>query len=180
MELRKQTTDGYEFSTPVFRHKQEALLVTAVIEESLQQAFPVLLESLEKWVNLGSGWTVSTIQTLWVDIVKYEPLKGSSFSLLPKDLQSKKAIFNPINREDSYCFLWCVLLALTKVPRHPERIRWYEPKPFKIQCPKMAKKTLTGPGLEPETSGLTYQRSSNMMQCSLSLVIANSSVNCMM
>ena len=24
---------------------------------------------------------------------------------------------------------------------------------------KMAKKTLTGPGLEPETSGLTYQRS---------------------
>ena len=26
------------------------------------------------------------------------------------------------------------------------------------QFPKMAKKTLTGPGLEPETSGLTYQR----------------------
>ena len=29
------------------------------------------------------------------------------------------------------------------------------------QSPKMAKKTLTWPGLEPETSGLTYQRSSH-------------------
>ena len=30
---------------------------------------------------------------------------------------------------------------------------------FYEQSPKMAKKTLTGPGLEPETSGLMYQRS---------------------
>ena len=29
---------------------------------------------------------------------------------------------------------------------------------FYEQFPKMAKKALTGPGLEPETSGLTYQR----------------------
>ena len=84
MKLKKQTADGYEFSSPVFRHKQEVLLLKTDIEKSLEQAFPILLESLEKWVNLRSGWTVSTIQTLDIDIAKYEPFKGSSYLLLPK------------------------------------------------------------------------------------------------
>ena len=34
----------------------------------------------------------------------------------------------------------------------------------------MAKKTLTGPGLEPETSGLTYQRSSHLSHPALWMV----------
>ena len=41
---------------------------------------------------------------------------------------------------------------------------------FYEQSPKMAKKTLTGPGLEPETSGLTYQRSSHLSYPALWMV----------
>ena len=41
---------------------------------------------------------------------------------------------------------------------------------LKIEFPKMAKKTLTGPGLEPETSGLTYHRSSHLSYPALWMV----------
>ena len=39
----------------------------------------------------------------------------------------------------------------------------------------MAKKTLTGPGLEPETSGLTHQRSSHLSYPALWMVAAPNS-----
>ena len=47
---------------------------------------------------------------------------------------------------------------MTVIQRNERKTAWE----FYEQSPKKAKKTLTGPGLEPETSGLTFQRSSHL------------------
>ena len=127
VSLRKQGPDGTEeFTDPVLRHKQKALLQASEIKEALDEAIPHLLELLEKWTQRGSGWLVDQVQALWLDIARYQPLKGSSYIPLPADVRSKKAVVNVKNTDDHY-LRWALraALAFPPPPHHPERPRWY-------------------------------------------------------
>lgn len=59
----------------------------------------------------GSGFTLSKIERLTVQIFKYEPLRGSAPLALPKMLQKKRSIVN-IRNADDQCFKWAILSAL--------------------------------------------------------------------
>ena len=52
----------------------------------------MLLERFEKWTQRASWWFVDKVEIPWLDIAKYQPLKGSSNIDLPKKLKDKKAI----------------------------------------------------------------------------------------
>ena len=60
-------------------------------------------------------------EELNIHTVKYEPLKGSSYIPLPKNLAHKKALINMKNM-DNKCFKWCVTRALNPVEKNAERI----------------------------------------------------------
>ena len=63
-QLQKESPDGTEeFTDPVLRHKQKALLQASEIKEVLGEVIPHL-EQLEKWTQRGSGWVVNRVQTL--------------------------------------------------------------------------------------------------------------------
>ena len=95
VSLRKQGPDGTEgFTDPVLRHKQKALFQASKIKVTLDEAISNLLELLEKWTQRGSGWVVNQVQTLWLDIARYQPLRGSSYIPLPAAVRSKKAVVN--------------------------------------------------------------------------------------
>ena len=84
VQLRKDNPDGSEeYTDPVLRHKQEALLQASEINEDLNKAIPYLLKLLEKWTQRGSGWVVDRTQTLWLDIARYQPLRSGSYIPLP-------------------------------------------------------------------------------------------------
>lgn len=59
----------------------------------------------------GSGFTLSRIIRLTVQIFKHEPLRGSGFISLPKSLKNKKSILNLKNTYNE-CFKWSILAAL--------------------------------------------------------------------
>ena len=69
----------------------------------------------------GSGWVFVEVENLTLHVDKWDPINGSSYIDLPKELKNKKAIIN-IKNEDNKCFLWCVLRALNPKDAHPERI----------------------------------------------------------
>ena len=55
VQLRKDSPDGSEeYTDPVLRHKQEALLQNNEIEGGLDQAFSKVQDTLEKWTQRGS------------------------------------------------------------------------------------------------------------------------------
>ena len=56
---------------------------------ALEEIFPISQENLEKFVNLGSGWILNDIQTVWIDIANYKPFAGSSYLVLPEALLQK-------------------------------------------------------------------------------------------
>ena len=71
VQLRKDIPDGSEeYVSPVMRHKQEAALQNSEIDGALNQAFPAIQETLEKWTQRGSGWVVDQVETLWLDIAR--------------------------------------------------------------------------------------------------------------
>ena len=102
VQLRKDNPDGSEeYTDPVLRHKQEALLQASEINEDLNKAILHLLEMHKKWTQRGSGWVVDRVQTLWLDIARYQILRGGSYIPLPAAVRSKKAVINVKNRDDN-------------------------------------------------------------------------------
>ena len=53
--------------------------------------------------------------------VKYEPLGGSSYILLPEFLAARKAIIN-LKNEDDEGLKWAITQALNAVEKHSDRI----------------------------------------------------------
>ena len=105
---------------PIIRHKQEAVLQESEIATALEEAFPRLFETLEKWTKRGSGWVVVQVRTLWLDIARYQPLRGGSYIPLPKKLQDKKAVVNVKNTDDQ-CLRWALRSAIFQVAKDPQR-----------------------------------------------------------
>lgn len=83
-----------------------------------------ILKQFDDVVMKGSGFKLSTINELVVEVNKYEPLGGSTYIKLPKFLIDKRAIIN-VKNDDDQCFKWAVLSALYPTANHPERLNNY-------------------------------------------------------
>lgn len=70
-----------------------------------------VMRKIDEVMVEGSGFTLSRIIRLSVQIFQYEPLRGSGFIELPKVLKNKRAIINLKNTDDE-CFKWSILAAL--------------------------------------------------------------------
>ena len=121
VELVKANPDGSEeFMEPVLRHRQEAVLQESEIATALEEAFPRLQETLEKLTQRGSGWAVVQVRKLWLDIARYQPLRGGSYIPLPPELKNKKAVVNVKNKDD-HCLRWALRSALFQAAKDPHR-----------------------------------------------------------
>lgn len=70
-----------------------------------------ILRRIDEISMRGSGFKLSSINDLVVEVNKYDPLRASSYIKLPKFLQDKHAIIN-VKNDDDKCFMWAVLSAL--------------------------------------------------------------------
>lgn len=74
----------------------------------------------------GSGFTLSEIKELNIQVSHFQPIRGSSFIDLPKFLKSKKAIIN-VQNNDNQCFKYAILSALYPATSNPHRATNYYP-----------------------------------------------------
>ena len=78
---------------------------------------------IAQWISEGSGWTIESVDNHYLNIVQYQPMKGSSYIKLPQELRnSAKGLINMKN-EDNECFRWCHIRHLNPQDIHPERIK---------------------------------------------------------
>ena len=66
---------------------------------------------IDEFVRIGSGWVLHRLKRIDFGILRYNPLKASSFIELPKEITRKKACLNIVNRDEK-SFMWSVLAAL--------------------------------------------------------------------
>ncbi|KAJ8950067.1 hypothetical protein NQ314_008073 [Rhamnusium bicolor] len=86
-----------------------------------------IFNTLSEFSESGSGWALSEIISLEVNINKYEIGNGvSSYIKLPEKILKKHACIN-IKNDDVACFAWSIVSSLFPVARqnHPDRISSY-------------------------------------------------------
>ena len=101
------------------------ILSAHAIDAAVQKAFSDIEKRIEKWTREGSGWTITKVLNVYLDVAKYTPLKGSSYLDLPDKLKSKKAIIN-VKNNDHQCLKWALLSALHPVGSNPHRVFKYK------------------------------------------------------
>ena len=75
-----------------------------------------VLETLAKFQRQGSNWRFSSVLSMNLHTVSYEPLGGSSYIPLSGFLAAKKAIINLKNEDDEW-FKWAITRALNPVEK---------------------------------------------------------------
>ena len=118
LTFKKATTDADKnepkmiSKTAYFSGKAKVIINENGIIESIQTSNQEILNGIAVWLLEGSGWTVESIDEQYINIVKYKPLKGSSYIELPAELtNSTKGLINLQNKGNE-CFRWCYIQQL--------------------------------------------------------------------
>lgn len=94
-----------------------------MVVEALKLSKDHILNIIAKWISEGSGWTIQSVDNHFLNIVQYQPLKGSSYIELPIELRnSMKGLIN-IKNNDNECFRWCHIRFLNPQDSHSELIK---------------------------------------------------------
>lgn len=83
-----------------------------------------ILRNLDEFQERDSGWALSSVINLTININKYSPQIGSSFIELPRQIEIKKACVN-VRNYDNKCFKWAVLSALHPADKDANRVQKY-------------------------------------------------------
>ena len=79
VEMTKTTADGKsKVERPYFSSKPYTILSQHDIENVIAKAQSAIETNIDKWTREGSGWVVDRVETMYVNIAKYQPLTGSS------------------------------------------------------------------------------------------------------
>ncbi|XP_030745267.1 uncharacterized protein LOC115874300 [Sitophilus oryzae] len=90
-----------------------------------------LLTDLDEFQERDSGWALSKVINLTININQYNPLRAGTYIDLPKQIKLKRACIN-VQNTDNMCFAWAVLSCLYSAPSNvADRTSSY-PDPKKV------------------------------------------------
>ena len=98
-----------------FKAKTDQLTEKNSITEAMNIQRDRVLTRIDRFTMQGSGWTIHRINSHFLSINQYKPLRGHGYILLPKAINNKKATVN-IQNEDDKCFIYCLGRALDSDP----------------------------------------------------------------
>ena len=83
------------------------------IDDIFESVDTTIISSIQTSWGKGSGWIIDSVMEHNVFISKYNPLVGSTYIILPRELY---------HIDDSECFRWSLVRYLNPADHHPARI----------------------------------------------------------
>ena len=121
--FKTDETDEKVSKTAYFNSKAQTIINHTEINKALQLTKQQIMNKIAQWTSEGSGWTIQSVDNHYLNIAKYEPMKGSSYIKLPNELRnSKKGLINMKN-DDNECFRWCHIRHINPQEKYPQRIK---------------------------------------------------------
>ena len=121
--FEKISADEIVEKSAYFNSTPQTIINQMEITDSLQSTKQLIMNKIAQWISEGSGWTIKSVDSHYLNIVKYKPLKGSSYIQLPYELRnSAKGLINMKNK-DNECFRWCHIRHLNPQEKYPQRIK---------------------------------------------------------
>ena len=119
----KYSNDKKILKNGYFNSTTDLIINETDIKLAIQTSQQQILNKIAQWISEGSGWTILSIENHYINIVNYNPLKGSSYIELPQELRnSAKGLINMKNK-DNECFRWCHIRHLNPQNKDPQRIK---------------------------------------------------------
>ena len=84
---------------------------TDILKPLLNQFIDEVKGEVKAWSERGSGWVMDRILEAFINVARYQPMRGGSYMPLPTKLKNKKAVLNIQNR-DNQCLRWAIRAAL--------------------------------------------------------------------
>ena len=125
LKITLEKLDGDELivKTAYFYGRPQTVTNEMEIAKLLQITQEQIVNKIQKFIAEGSGWTVQSVDGHYINVVRYRPLRGSSYILLPKELQnSAKGLIN-LKNGDNECFRWCHIRHLNPQDKNPQIIK---------------------------------------------------------
>ncbi|XP_065364524.1 uncharacterized protein LOC135957667 [Calliphora vicina] len=94
-----------------FQTKMEEILNISDFESTFSNKIMNIRKKSEEFQEKDSGWTLVQLIKVYLNLNKYQPLKGSSYIELPKKLHLKYACIN-VKNADEFCFKWAIISAI--------------------------------------------------------------------
>ena len=121
--FKKNSKNEIITKTAYFNSKPKTIINKTQITEELQSSKHEILNITAQWISEGSGWTIESVDNHYLNIVQYEPIKGSSYIELPEELKHHlKGLIN-LKNKDNECFRWCHIRYLNHQDKNPQRIK---------------------------------------------------------
>ena len=119
----KKISNGQIFyDTTYFNSKPQTIINNLEIIKALQLSKQQILNMISQSIANGSNWIVESVENHYLNVVKYEPIKGSSYIELPEELKHHlKGLIN-LKNKDNECFRWCHIRYLNHQDKNPQRI----------------------------------------------------------
>ena len=119
--FQKEVYGLWENKTAYFNSTAQIIINDSEIDNALQFSKQKILYIIAQWISGGSGWTIKSVDNHFLNVVKYQPLKGSSYIDFPQELRyNTKGLINMKN-DDNDCFRWCHIKHLNLQIEHPQR-----------------------------------------------------------
>ena len=111
------------YNTAYFNSKPQTIINNTEIFGALQLSKENILNMIAQSVANGSNWVIESVDNHYLNVVQYNPIKGSSYIKLPEELRNRmKGLINMKN-EDNECFRWCHIRYLNPQDKDPQRIK---------------------------------------------------------
>jgi len=82
----------------------------------------IIKKNIAQWLSEGFGLIIKSVDKHYLNIVKYKPIKGSSYIQLPKELRNSKKGLVSMKNKDNECFRWSHIRHLNPQENDPQRI----------------------------------------------------------
>ena len=118
-----ESEDKIKYDTFYSNSDAELIINESDIDDVFQSIYSKKISKMQKSLGKRSGWVIDSVIDHTISISRYNPLAGSSYIKLPKELdRPKKGLFNIQNTDDNVCFKWSIVRYLNPANHQPARI----------------------------------------------------------
>ena len=87
--------------------RAEIIINKSDIDDVFQSIYTTIITNMQKSLGNGSDWIIDSVNDQTISISKCNPLAGSSYIKLSKELEHpRKGLINIQNIDDNECFKW--------------------------------------------------------------------------
>ena len=118
-----KNVDKTKYDNFYSRSKGEIIINESDNDDVFKPIYTTIIENIQKSLEKGSGWIIDSVVDHTVSISKYNPLAGSSYIKLPKELDHpRKGLINIQNTNNNERFKRCLARYLNSTDHHLARI----------------------------------------------------------